>query len=95
MVHSSLPKLVLFFKELTRSDPFLFSEQIRPPMNTSWLNGFHLRERFPEAGILSRVVLLSLEKTFSPTLDRVAGGRIITRRKLFSEVLILSFTHSI
>jgi hypothetical protein len=70
---------------------FLISKPIMPPMKISWLNGFHMRERFPEAGTLSRVVLLSLEKTCSPTLDRVAGERIIARRKLLSVVSYLVF----
>ena len=39
-------------------------------MNTSWLNGFHLRERFPEGGTLSRVVhVLAMSPALPPLMD--------------------------
>ena len=46
-------------------------------------NRFDLRERFPEAGPLSRAVQEREEKGCRPALDRVAVGKIIARKKRF------------
>ncbi len=60
----------------------------RSPFRTcgqSKSNRFDLRERFPEAGPLSRAVQECEEKRCSPALERVAVGKIMARKKRFDK----------